>query len=380
MVEDNIEDIRKNVISEIKEKIKRLKLEDRIYVHPCNKEFQDDIKRLKFDNDNKFVYWMQQNGILKRPIDIDRDVHKKTLEKAGCKNDSEYYYEYLEYEKHPRDGKKISYEKLVELAKKDGFYNLSEWNKWKREYGKWYKELEDKYGKEFVEWVIQNRGKIPDKWLNLGCKTGKEYLDKLAQNKGYHDRAERCRYYRYNTGRSSPSSQNEDCADSFGIDIGEELFRRFLLTIFEYVEHMKRGNRGFDFICKNPRQEFIDKYHQFKFEKDKEYRIQHKARCIRYDTNSDEWSGWHYSISDRNGYNNNTDYFILSAWDDRDNLNILHIWIFYKNDMVRGEKFWKRKGFVITNTPKKLKEFQNYELTDELAILRELYKKLKEEI
>jgi hypothetical protein len=88
---------------------------------------------------------------------------------------------------------------------------------------------------------------------------------------------------------------------------------------------------------------------------------------------------WYYSISNRNGYNN-TDYFILSAWDDRDNLNLLHVWIFHKNDIIRGRIFWKRKGFVITNTPKKLMEFQDYELTDDLVMLKKLFEELKEEI
>ncbi len=242
MTKENIENIRKDSILEIKEKIKRFKLENKTYVHPCNKEFQDDIKRLRFDNANKYVQWMQQNGVLKRPIDIDREIHKKTLGIAGCKNNSEYYSKYLEYERHPRDGKKISYEQILEWAKKDGFNDLSDWYKWKRKDGKWYEELEDTYGKEFAEWTKQNRSKVPDKWLNLGCKTGKEYLDKLAQKNGYNDRAERYKYYRYSTGRSSPSSENDGCADHFGIDIGEKLLERFLLTIFQYVKPAKHNN------------------------------------------------------------------------------------------------------------------------------------------
>lgn len=62
----------------------------------------------------------------------------------------------------------------------------------------------------------------------------------------------------------------------------------------------------------------------------------------------------------------------MSAWDNRDSLTPLHIWMFHKNDMVRHAKFWRREGFIITNTPKKLKELEKYEVTDKLDKLKEL--------
>lgn len=83
---DNIDDIRRNTIIEIKEKI----MKNHGYLHPCNKERLEDIKRLGFASGNEFIQWMQQNRILKNPTDIDREICRKTIENAGCKTLKEY--------------------------------------------------------------------------------------------------------------------------------------------------------------------------------------------------------------------------------------------------------------------------------------------------
>lgn len=59
------------------------------------------------------------------------------------------------------------------------FDNIDDWLKWKN------RSIEEKYGKEFVEWARENKGKpgIEDKWTNLGCKTEKEYKDKIAKRR-----------------------------------------------------------------------------------------------------------------------------------------------------------------------------------------------------
>lgn len=80
-----IEDI-DNIIREIKEKIKK----NPKYIHPCNKEFQEDIKRYKFENGNKFITWMQHNGILKNPTDLNRKYHDDIAKIKGFKKYTEY--------------------------------------------------------------------------------------------------------------------------------------------------------------------------------------------------------------------------------------------------------------------------------------------------
>lgn len=70
--------------------------------------------------------------------------------------------------------------------------------------------------------------------------------------------------------------------------------------------------------------------------------------------------------------------FIFSMWDNRKSLVSLHVLVFYRDDIVRGDPFWMRGSISITNTPECLEEFKEYEVTDRLEKLKELYKKRRE--
>ena len=237
-----------------------------------------------------------------------------------------------------------------EQAKKDGFDNIPEWKKWKNSQ-KWYKELSNKYDKEFADWAIQNKGKIPNKWLNAGCKTQQEYKNKCAQKAGFKDRKDRDRdrnrEWRYENGRCLPKEFNKDCTSYFG-----EFTENLMIQTFEEPIRMPYGNPGFDWTCKRG-----DK-------------IDNKSRCISY-SNKSNWTGWQFSIR----WNNIADWFILSAWDNRDSLTPLHVWAFHKDDIIGERKFWRRETFSISNTPEKLKEFEKYEITNRLDKLKELCNK-----
>ena len=84
---DNIEEVRRNAMAEVKEKIKK----DKKYMHPLNKERNEDMKRLGFTSGYEFICWAQRNGILKNPTDIDREMRRTTVENAGCKTLKEYF-------------------------------------------------------------------------------------------------------------------------------------------------------------------------------------------------------------------------------------------------------------------------------------------------
>lgn len=127
------------------------------------------------------------------------------------------------------------------------------------------------------------------------------------------------------------------------------------MKTFEDPIKMPPNNPGFDWICKMGE------------------KIDHKGSCI-VRSKMTKWEYWEYHIE----HNNVADYFILSAWDNRDSLNPLHIWIFHKNDIIRERKFCKFENFGITNSPKKLKELEKYEVTDRLDKLRELCNRRKE--
>lgn len=175
---------------------------------------------------------------------------------------------------------------------------------------------------------------------------GREYRDNIAKDKGYKDYNEFLRVCHWNNGDNIPMSENEDCAQYLGIYISE----RLLSKIYDNVIRMPYGNPGFDFIC------------------NKGFRIQVKTRCL-----SDGNRKWQFPIK----YNDNTDYFMLVAVDNRIALNMMHLWLIKKDDIIRGEEFYKRDTISITNKPIYLLEFQVYEQIDNLEKLKECCEELK---
>lgn len=257
MIEHNIENIRRSAIPEIKERINILKSEGRSYVHPCCKEFQGDIKRLKFDTGNVYVVWMQQNGILKNPTKVRQEGEDICAQKLGFKDENDRYNVYK--------------------------------NDWKR-------------------------------------------------NK------------RYNTGEQIPMSENPDCSRWFGEFIAEN----YVMKTFEDYIKAPPNNPGFDWTC------------------NKGQKVQHKARCLEIACTT---FGWGFPIR----RNNVPDYFILSAWKDRQSLTPMFVWIFRRDEIIRGSKFWERPSFWITNKSEYIREFENHEVKDKLEKLKEYIKEFKKE-
>lgn len=286
MTIDSIE----NVIRKIKEKANK----NPKYLHPMNKELQEDAKIFGFSSTGRYIVWLQQNGILKNPTDV---LNKE----------------------------------INEWAKDKGFEDYNDYQR---------KERRD-YKREWTRESGWNNGAIPMEF-------------------------------------------NQKCASNLGVYKAEELFKRFLeKVVFEYTEKTGYHDGGIDFKCKNPRQEFIGRYPHLGLDKlrhDEECSLQLKSRCITFD-NKSAWSGWKFSIT------GNVDYHMLCMFDNRDNLEPLHILMFHKNSMVRKgkggfyhEEFWKRSAFTITNTPFGISQIEKYELKDELSILKELSKELSKEL
>lgn len=228
---------------------------------------------------------------------------------------------------------------------------------------------ENKIFKSFIEVDRKRTKKIID---NAECRNISEYLDKCAQRRGFENNTDGVRQWRHNTGRNLAMSNNPDCPSYLGINFGERPIEKFLLIYFEHVRMTDYHDGGIDFVCVDPMQGLIDKYPKLKLERNKEYHIQLKTKCLRLRRKGR--FGWDFVIS----YNNKSDYFILLGLDSKDNLNPLHIWMFHKDDIVREEIFWRRNSITITNTEEKLKEFDMHELIDELDILKEIIERLKE--
>jgi hypothetical protein len=177
-------------------------------------------------------------------------------------------------------------------------------------------------GNEFTHWMQQNG--IMKNPANIDRK----YQDKCAQMLGFKNSSDLKKEWKHKTGRQLPMEFNEDCTSHFG-----EFTENLMIQTFADPAKMPYGNPGFDWICKEG------------------YKIDNKGACLTCSKKWD-WCAYEFDI----GYNSIADWFILSAWDNRDCLNPLHVWIFQKNDIVRGRKFCEFGNFSITNTPKKLKE------------------------
>ena len=99
--------------------------------------------------------------------------------------------------------------------------------------------------------------------------------------------------------------ENKSCPAYLGIVIGERLCRH----LFKDVEVMPYGNTGYDIIC------------------NKGKKIDVKSSCIRF--NNGKYPRWAFEID----HNKMADFFILVAFDNRRNLNPLHLWMIPGNEI-----------------------------------------------
>lgn len=358
----------KDVIKEIRENIKK----NPKYINPCSKEFQEDIKRYKFENGNKFISWMQQNGILPNYIEIDRRHLDNLARKKRLKNRAEEIRKWR-LNKEKKDGSPISEQGQKKKEKKNSSID-PRYHPCSREFQEYAKRL-GLTGYQYTQRLIEEE-KLPDTTKierenkrrlaqEKGYKSYKEYVDDLARKRGYENDAEYRREENWNRGYYTPMSENVECSSYIAVHIAErKIAKRILLMIFECIEDMPYGNRGFDFICKNPKLEFISKDPIFKLSINKCYKIDIKSSRLCH---NDQWI---FQIK----YNQIADYFLLIGFNneyDESKLKPMHTWLFKKDELIRNRKFYIREGFGIVNKIRYLSELCIYELKDELERTRE---------
>lgn len=176
--------------------------------------------------------------------------------------------------------------------------------------------------------------------------------DRWAISKGYKNYSEYLTERNWNTGKSSPMSENEDCSMYLGAHVAE----RVLSKIFEDVKRMPINNHGFDFICK------------------KGYKIDVKSATLA--NRPSTYGHWSFGIN----YNDIADYFLLIGFDDRENLEPMHIWLFKKDEMMRGKPFYMRKSFSMEDSTVNSEVYSIWEMTDKLEKMKECCDKLKSDI
>lgn len=228
--------------------------------------------------------------------------------------------------------KKIKYDKERIKNKRDYHEDLA-----KRKGYDSYLECDKQYRKNAIE--------------NMGFKNNNDYQDNLAMKKGFKNYNEYQNLKNYESGRCLPMSKNENCTLYLGTHISENV----LSKVFEEVKRMPNGNRGYDFICKNG------------------CKIDVKSSSIDKTQNR-----WIFIINK----NKIADYFLLIGYDNRENLNPMHIWLIKSDELIKNKEhidvqFNNYVSFSIKNTFKSLKRFEKYELKDKLNEVTEICNKFK---
>lgn len=155
------------------------------------------------------------------------------------------------------------------------------------------------------------------------CKSCKKQYKKenIEKSRAYG------RNYNYKIGRCRPLGTSKDCASYLGVYIAE----RILLGFFTHVERMPNGNPGYDLVC------------------ERGFKIDVKASTLRQPT---KYNGiWNFRINK----NVIADYFLLIGFDDRENLNPLHVWL------IPAHVINDHSGIGITNSDIGLERFAKYE-------------------
>lgn len=122
---------------------------------------------------------------------------------------------------------------------------------------------------------------MTDKWRKANPDKYHKYIEKNQRKRG-----------------QLPMSENKRCGAFLGIHIAERVLRH----VFKDVEQMPYGNKGFDFIC------------------NKGKKIDVKSSCINHTMDGDCWS---FCIN-RNAI---ADHFLCIAFDDRESLTPLYLWL-----------------------------------------------------
>lgn len=177
-----------------------------------------------------------------------------------------------------------------------------------------------------------------------GFKNHNEY----ELNRCHKDMEHKRKYtqeWRHSNGIQLPMEENKDCAHYLGTHIAERKYGRIILPeMFGCIEQeMPYGNPRYDFLVKG------------------NIKVDVKS-CLR---EMKGWIGWEPHVR----FNNVTDYFVILAFDDRENLNLIFIWSIGKNEIIRGNKFYMRDSIKITNTCRGLLEFKRFDWADKLECL-----------
>lgn len=207
------------------------------------------------------------------------------------------------------------------------------------------KEFQDK-AKELGLTGYQYHQKLVEEGkLRNSTDIDRETNNAIYRKLGYDNCAHFLKEWRHDNGVQLPMEENKDCSHHLGTVISERKYGRIILPeMFGSIEkEMPYGNPKYDFLVAN------------------NIKIDIKSCCLRQ---LKGWNGWEPHVR----FNNITDYFVILAFDNRTDLNLLHIWSIGRDEIIRGYKFWMRGSIKITNRYRYLLEFNRYEWTSKLDL------------
>ena len=139
--------------------------------------------------------------------------------------------------------------------------------------------------------------------------------------------------WRHRSGKNRPMAQAKDSAAYLGVHIAERVLGGF----FDHMERMPRNNPGFDFICGMG------------------YKIDVKSSCIQI---YKQYRRWNFHTFQ----NNMADYFLCIAFDNRESLTPMHVWLIPSKEVCR------KSHVQIYDTEKNLSFWSKFERPVDRAI------------
>lgn len=189
---------------------------------------------------------------------------------------------------------------------------------------------------EYHNYLAIKRGLRSHFEYHLECR------NTTAHKNGFKNYQEYSTNLKHISGKSKSMSENKDCSSYLGVHIAE----RLLSKIFNNVQRMPYGNEGYDFIC------------------NKGYKIDVKSACLHKKRNT-----WIFHI--RN--NKLTEYFLLLAFGERENLDPIYIWLIKGDEIIKTRKYIgklnNKESLSIINNSKYVTYFNKYEQIDKLEKL-----------
>lgn len=134
--------------------------------------------------------------------------------------------------------------------------------------------------------------------LQSYCKDCSAEMCKTYRESNRENVNKYAREFRYKHG-SKPMSENKECTSYLGCYINE----RILKHVMPNAVLMNNCNPGYDIVC------------------GKGYLVDAKASTLFYWKNKSPW--WNFKIN----RNKTPDYFLLTAYKDRESLEICHMWL-----------------------------------------------------